>query len=85
MTVHDLKTHVVSFGGILTGAKTHEWRRDDRGFVVGDVLHLREWDGIREEYTGRDAWQLVTFKTNGGEFGVPPGFCVLSVKPTEPR
>lgn len=49
------------------------------------MLHLREWDGIREEYTGREAWRVVTFKTSGGELGIPHDFCVLSVKPTEPR
>lgn len=83
MRVHELKTWPVSFAGILSGEKTHEWRRDDRAFNVGDVLHLREWDNVCKTYTSRDAWRLVTWKTEGGNFGVPLGWCVLSIQPCD--
>jgi hypothetical protein len=42
--VHELKTWVESFEDVRTGTKRAEYRRDDRGFEVGDKLWLREWD-----------------------------------------
>lgn len=43
MPIHDLKTWTEPFNAILSGAKTHEIRRADRPFAVGDRLLLREW------------------------------------------
>ena len=41
----DLKTHTEPFQATLDGAKTFEWRREDRPepFAVGDKLRLREF------------------------------------------
>lgn len=77
--IHELKTWVASYRGVEDGVKTHEWRRDDRDFRVGDVLVLKEYDNIREAFTGRETRVEVTWKTEGGTFGVPHGWCVLSV------
>ncbi len=41
--IHDLKCWPGDFAAIEAGTKTHEARRDDRGFAVGDTLRLREW------------------------------------------
>lgn len=43
MTIHDLKCWPADFAAIEAGTRTHEARRDDRGFAVGDTLRLREW------------------------------------------
>jgi hypothetical protein len=40
MTVHRLKTLAPYFGEVTSGAKPFEVRRDDRGFQLGDILHL---------------------------------------------
>ncbi len=40
---HKLKTWTESFEAVLSGRKTHEWRSDDRGFAVNDLLVLEEF------------------------------------------
>lgn len=42
--IHDLKTAPVYFERVVSGEKTFEVRKDDRGFQSGDTLILREWD-----------------------------------------
>lgn len=44
MTTHTIKTAPEHFQALLDGTKTAELRKDDRGFAVGDVLVLREYD-----------------------------------------
>lgn len=81
MRVHDLKVWPAPFRALRRGEKRHEVRRDDRGFAVGDALHLREWQPRRRRYTGRVVERIVTHKTAGGRWGLPRGLCVLSVRP----
>jgi hypothetical protein len=88
---HELKTHPGPFQALMDGTKTFEFRKDDRGFEVGDRLTLREWRppdmpgaatlGIPVGvYTGRCEDFLITYKL-AGRFGVPEGYCVLGIKP----
>lgn len=44
MAEHILKCWPNSYDAIAAGVKCFEWRRDDRGFEVGDMLVLRKWD-----------------------------------------
>lgn len=44
MSEHELKTWPVYFARLLSGEKTFEIRKDDRGFQAGDYLVLREFD-----------------------------------------
>jgi hypothetical protein len=78
---HDLKTWPQFFTAILDGSKTFEFRRNDRGFAVGDELLLREWDPTTESYTGRETRRRISHLLVGGffSFGVPHGFAVLSL------
>lgn len=52
--VHELKCWPEFFQAILAGIKMFEYRKDDRGYQVGDTLHLREWKPQACEYTGRE-------------------------------
>ena len=77
---HDLKTWPAMFRAVALGYKTHEIRTNDRGFAVGDVLHLREWVPAVEGYTGNSYAVEVTYITPGGEWGISDSLCVMSIR-----
>lgn len=80
--LHDLKTWPDAFERMRTGAKKAEFRKDDRGFKVGDTLELREWDPETSEYTGKTLVRIVTdiAVSNGGRFGIPEGYVMMSFR-----
>lgn len=85
MTIHELKIWPESFLPIIKDQKLAEFRKDDRDYRVGDVLHLREWqpeDALKAHpaahYTGREAMLSVTHIVRGPDFGVPDGYAMLS-------
>ena len=83
--IHDLKTWPDPFAALKAGVKTHEVRKNDRGFKVGDTLLLREWDPYAQIHTGRQINASVTYISEGGTFGLPPELCVMSIKVTGGR
>jgi hypothetical protein len=83
---HELKCWPAAFQAMKRGEKTFEWRRDDRGFNVGDTLWLREYDpqaGEGGRYSGDQLRVVVTYVLRD-KFDLPPGYCVLGVRtPTD--
>jgi hypothetical protein len=79
--VHEMKAWCVYFDAVARGDKPFELRRDDRGgFNPGDVLHLRRFDRVTDEYTGAELWVPVTYVIDGpNQFGVREGFSVLGL------
>jgi hypothetical protein len=81
---HELKTDPAVFAAVLSGAKTHEIRLNDRGFAVGDTLYLRETVSPGEYmklgspliYTGRTATRIVSHIQTG--YGLADDWCILS-------
>lgn len=59
-----------------------ELRKDDRGYEVGDILCLHEWDPESQAYTNdkRAVEVVVTHIVRGGQFGLAEGHVALSVK-----
>ena len=80
MKTHELKTTAPHFEHVRSGAKRAEIRRDDRGFAVGDVLVLREYDAATDVYSGREVRATVVHVLAGYET-LAPGFVMLSVEP----
>jgi hypothetical protein len=80
MSTHELKSWPGPFQAMWTGLKRAEFRRDDRGYRVGDLLELREWDPDRQQYTGFRLTARVTHLVRGPELEVPAGFAVLSIE-----
>lgn len=81
MSEHDLKCWPEYYAEVDAGRKTFEIRKDDRGFRVGDVLLLREYEPQSKTYTGRSCRRVVTYVTN---FGQPSGYVVMAIKACEP-
>lgn len=83
---HDLKCWPEQFQAIVDGRKRFEFRRDDRGYMIGDYLNLREWDKHGERETGRRitvrAMYILRGLPAGMAFGLPEGFVVMSIEPT---
>ena len=82
MSVHLLKIWPDQFDALLLGLKTHEFRKDDRGFKVGDELILKEFNPETERYTGRVRRRTITYIGRDG-FGIPDGYAVLSIAAAE--
>ena len=84
---HDLKIWPCFWERIRSGIKLWELRYNDRGFLVGDILNLREWDPDKEppQYTGRAIFAKVTSmmiaEDNGlGTQALKPGYCIMGIK-----
>lgn len=71
MKVHDLKLWPEYFEPVISGEKTFEFRRNDRGYQKGDKLILREFDTDRRggmdshKMTGRIIHAEITYVMGG--------------------
>lgn len=77
--IHELKCWPEVFQDIYIGTKEFEVRKNDRGFKVGDHLHLREWNPKRGEYTGRHIVKRITYILQS-QFGLPEDICVMQLR-----
>ena len=80
--IHELKTWPQFFDAVACGVKGFERRKDDRGFEVGDVLLLQEFDPYKGEgsYSGREVSRLVLYKLGAASFsGIEKGYCILGL------
>jgi hypothetical protein len=75
--IHKLKIDPKWFAAVEVGIKRAEIRKNDRGFRVGDVLLLQEWN---KGYTGRECLVRVTHILHDYEFrGLANGYVALSI------
>jgi hypothetical protein len=58
MNVHRIKEWPEHFKDLLNG-RNFEVRRNDRNYQVGDVLWIKEYDPLTEEFTGRGCYRTV--------------------------
>jgi len=79
---HMLKSWREPFEAVRSGKKTHEIRVNDRDYRRGDLLVLCCWDHERQIYA-EDCWPVVcrvTHLDQGGNWGLPDGMVVMSVR-----
>jgi hypothetical protein len=77
--VHVLKTHPEPFAAVRARKKWLEIRRHDRDFKEGDTLWLEEYDPAADHKSGEVEVRLVTHVLPGGQYGIEPGFCAISM------
>lgn len=79
--IHELKTINPFFQKLAEGKKTFELRKNDRDFKIGDVLFLKEYDDINNEYKSGFIKRLITDITYHENFpeGIKEGYCILSL------
>lgn len=79
--IHNLKIWPIYFKDIENRKKTFEYRKDDRGFLVNDILVLQEFMAGKPEecYTGKVALRKITHITKGNP--LPAGYCIMSIIP----
>lgn len=77
--IHDLKISPEYFDAVAQDVKPFEVRKNDRPFSVGDVLCLREWDGL---YTRRTTRKVITYILNDAEF-CKAGYVILGLAPAK--
>ena len=86
MKIHDLKIAKQYFDEIAAGRKTFEWRKDDRGFEIGDFIFFKVLTGIATDgtplYTPSEISFEITYILREAEnLGLPKGYCVLAICP----
>lgn len=76
MKVHDIKIKPNFLADIVSGIKTFEIRKNDRGYKKGDILNLQEYeDG---EYTGNVLKVKVIYIP---DFYLPDNYVVMGIEP----
>lgn len=70
--VHELKTWPGYFQKIVDGRKNFEARVNDRVFMEGDTVVLREWDPDSKQYTGRTLTKRVGYVAHKVDRLPPP-------------
>jgi len=81
--VHELKTWPEYFQLMVRDEKSFELRKNDRGFLAGHKLLLREYNNETEKYTGRILRRNIIYVLQGKEaevFGLKEGFCIMGLE-----
>lgn len=81
MTQHILKTHPMWMPDLISGAKTVEFRKNDRGYKVGDELHLQAWDDLKGFHGPIVPRRITHIVDHAAWPDVPEGWAILSLGP----
>lgn len=74
---HKVKIWPEHYRDVKALRKLYEVRKDDRGYRVGDILELQEWDPKKEKYTGNELERKIGHILDLEEFGLGQGYVVL--------
>lgn len=86
MKTHKLKIKDRYFREVVSGRKTFELRKDDRGYEVGDeiVFDIVPDDPVSEGKIPVSVscgnWKITYILRDCPEYGLAPGYCILSIE-----
>ena len=78
--IHEIKILPNLFEAKLRGLKPWEFRQDDRGYAVGDILNEREYEPASNCFTGRSITEEVVYILHGGQYGIPEGYVIMTTR-----
>ena len=81
MKTHNLKLNIEFCDAVLSGEKTFEVRKNDRGFQTGDLIRFIPTDGTVREHAKHEIsghTYKITYILNG--WGIKNGYVVLGIK-----
>lgn len=75
------------FREVKSGAKPFEVRKNDRNFLVGDEVILKEYcpenyyeEGDKAGYTGAILHRKISYVLKGGQFGIDADTVILGLQ-----
>ncbi|MEC0329184.1 DUF3850 domain-containing protein [Paenibacillus macerans] len=74
---HHLKINTEFFEPVLRQDKSFEIRKNDRNYLIGDLIILNEWEPSKKQYTGRKVKGVITYIT---DFEQKDNYVVFSFK-----
>jgi hypothetical protein len=83
--VHHVKSWAHFFDAIKAGQKTHDLRKNDRDYKIGDQLWLKRYDNINGGYTGETLLVNITYMTSTytpcafSSSALHEDYCILSI------
>lgn len=80
MSEHHLQSWPGEFQATWDGRKTFDLRSSVKGYELGDVLVLQEYDPDKNLYSGRTISALVMFVLPCGQLDLPRDLCVMSIR-----
>ena len=76
---HEVKLASMSYDDVASGKRTFELRKNDRGYKVGDILHMLEFKNGK--HTGRTIKANIVYMLE--EYtGLVEDYCILGIKVT---
>lgn len=76
--VHELKCATEYFNEVCAGRKNFELRKDDRDYIAGDILVLKEWNA-EHGYSGKTTRRIEIKYVLRNYEGLMPGYCILGL------
>lgn len=82
--LHEVKINKEYFEAVRNNKKRFEIRKDDRNYKIGDMMLLKEIIPTGKDnkmmYTGDEELVKITYKLDGGSYGLEKGYCILSIE-----
>jgi len=73
---HEVKIAPKYFEAVQNGTKNFELRKDDRGYLVGDIFILKEY--VNGSYSGKElALKIRYILRDCPEYGLMEGYCII--------